>query len=145
MPKRFKVKNNLPGNSVVNEERLKKVSLDSIKDEKVNHENSLKFAQKAFEKSKSKLKDLFDNATADIELERVEKHLKRVENKMKTKKQNKANRDTIENVANAAQNSPEKKRRRRFKRKYLQPQPNKTRRRRTKRTAVNVDHMRRSD
>ena len=100
IPKRFQVKNNLPGNYLLNEERLKLVSIQSIKDEKQNHENSVKSANVTFEKLKSRLKDIFDAVTAQEELKRLVKHLDKVKNHMKYKKHKKIVRDTSVTIAN---------------------------------------------
>ena len=90
------MKNNLPGNSAINEERLNKVSIESIQDEKASHENILKSSKTTFEKTKSQLKQLFDHESAELELKRVGIHLKKLENKLKHQKQKKVQRDTIE-------------------------------------------------
>ena len=201
IPKRFQVKNNLPGNFEVNEQRLKTVSIQSIKDEKLNHENSLKAANASFEVSKSKFKSVFGAATVKEELERLFKHLDRVKRELKHKKRNKVIRDTSVTLVSdddaqisahtngdstnitlvsdddaqisthvdpnttslilacddhaqisAHNNSAgvtlvsdddtqviaHKKKKRRFKRKYLQPQPKRKRRRRRHKTSTNV-------
>ena len=182
IPKCFKVKNSLPGNFELNEARLKAVSIESIKDEKKNHENSLKSAKIVFEKAKLKLKDVFDDATAESELERIIEHIRKLKSKLHAKKNKKIERDTSdvtivvddgiqvaahrndrENTSDvtivdddgnqvAAHNydrerntsdvtivsddgtqvAAHKKKKRRFKRIYLQPQPKKIRRRRRK-------------
>ena len=136
IPKRFKVKNNLPGNPELNERRLNEVSIQSIQDEKRNHENSLKAANADFEKAKSKLYNMFDVTIADDELKRVFEHVDKVKIRMKQKKNKKIVRDTSvvtlasdDDAQNRAHKS-KKKKRRKFKRIYLQPQPKRKRRRR---------------
>ena len=89
IPKRFKVKNNLPGNPELNERRLNEVSIQSIQDEKRNHENSLKAANADFEKAKSKLYNMFDVTIADDELKRVFEHVDKVKIRLKQKKNKK--------------------------------------------------------
>ena len=136
IPKRFKVKNNLPGNPELNERRLNEVSIQSIQDEKRNHENSLKAANADFEKAKSKLYNMFDVTIADDELKRVFEHVDKIKIRMKQKKNKKIVRDTSvvtlasdDDAQNRAHKS-KKKKRRKFKRIYLQPQPKRKRRRR---------------
>ena len=102
IPKRFKVKNNLPGNFAVNEERLKLVSIESIKDEKVNHENSLKSVKVIFVQYQSKLKEVFDDEIARLELKRVEKHVQKVKKKLQSKKSKKRARDQPKNAQTVA-------------------------------------------
>ena len=92
IPKCFKVKNSLPGNFESNEARLKAVSIESIKDEKKKHENSLKSAKIVFEKAKLKLKDVFDDATAESELERIFEHIRKLKSKLHAKKNKKIER-----------------------------------------------------
>ena len=55
IPKSFRLKNNLPGNSTVNGERIKNVSRDAIKDEKHKHFNNLEWSRTEFNKQKCKL------------------------------------------------------------------------------------------
>ena len=95
IPKSFKLKNNLPGNPIKNQERLDKVSTESILDEKVKHENILKAAQLQFEKSKVKLSEVFDTESADKELKRVEEHMRKIRRKLKEKKSKKGSVSTF--------------------------------------------------
>ena len=182
IPKRFQVKNNLPGNFQVNEQRLKAVSIQSIKDEKLNHENSLKSAKAAFDVSKLKFKNVFDAATVNVELERLFKHLDKLKKELKHKKMKKVNRDAsvtlvcdddvqilahkdddtasvtlvLDDDAQIPAHTEDvditsvtlvpdddtpvpthKKKKRRFKRKYLQPQPKRKRRRKKQENTIN--------
>ena len=137
IPKSFKLKNNLPGNPIENQKRLDKVSIASIIDEKVKHENILKAAQVQFVKSKLKLNEVFDTESAEKELERVDEHLKKIRRKLNDKKAKKINRDTEKQgepsqAENVSGEETIPKRRRKFRRKYLQPQPKRIRKRRTR-------------
>ena len=138
IPKSFKLKNLLPGNSTANQERLDKVSFESITDEKNKHENVLKAAQAQFEISKLKIRKVFGAEAADKELERVNEHLSKVTKKLKERKSKKTIRDTEKQKESApvTENEIRSKRKRRFKRKYLQPQPKRTRRRRRRQTIL---------
>ena len=89
IPKSFKVNTVLPGVKEVNQERFDKVSFECIKDEKFRHENVLKAAKLEFEKSKSKLVELFDSDAAEREIKRLEEHLEKIRAKLRTKKQRK--------------------------------------------------------
>ena len=60
IPKSFQLKANLPGDQNANQQRLNKVSFETINDEKIKHENVLKAAKTQFEISKNKLNEVFD-------------------------------------------------------------------------------------
>jgi hypothetical protein len=146
IPKCFKVKNTLPGNSKVNEVKLKKVSLECMKEELEKNANVFRAAIKEFEKNEVKVREVFDHKDADSEMKRVKEHLKRIKWKIDVKKKKKVNRDleqpidTVDaldqdndienNVEGNNSTLPERKKKRKFKRKYLQPQPKRKRRRR---------------
>ena len=141
IPKSFKVNTVLPGVKEVNQERFDKVSFECIKDEKFRHENVLKAAKLEFVKSKSKLVELFDSDAAEREIKRLEEHLEKIRVKLRTKKAKKTIRDTqknenYSNVTLAADDGvslqAHKKRKRKFRRIYLQPQPKKRRKRKSR-------------
>ena len=52
IPKSFRLKNNIPGNSRINQNRLKNVSVQAISDEKESHANKLKVVKTEFEKAR---------------------------------------------------------------------------------------------
>ena len=107
IPKRFKLKNNLPGNSRVNQERLDAVSLKSILDEKLKQVSILKTAKIEFEKVKKIVKELFNKDDAVSVIERVEAHLYRISKKLSSKKSNKAQRLLENDVTNETNDSEE--------------------------------------
>ena len=79
IPKSFKVNKEIPGNQVKNQEKLDKVSLEAVRDEKERQSNILKSVETDLEKSKRKLKQLFDPEAEKEELKRLGKHLRKVE------------------------------------------------------------------
>ena len=95
IPKSFKINVSLPGVKVLNQERLDRVSFESIKDEKIKHESVLKDVNVEFEKYKVKLSELFDTNAAEKELKLVEEHRERIKGRMKIKKAKKVFRDSI--------------------------------------------------
>ena len=138
IPKSFKVNSKLPGVKAVNQDRLDKVSFECVKDEKVRHETILKASKLEFQKSKDKLENLFDAFAIEREVKRVDEHLQRIRKKLNAKKEKKILRDTKnnENSANVTLVTDDdqrfqahRKKKRRFRRIYLQPQPRKTRKR----------------
>ena len=138
IPKSFKVNSKLPGVKAVNQDRLDKVSFECVKDEKVRHETILKASKLEFQKSKDKLENLFDAVAIEREVKRVDEHLQRIRKKLNAKKEKKILRDTKnnENSANVTLVTDDdqrfqahRKKKRRFRRIYLQPQPRKTRKR----------------
>ena len=94
IPRSFKLKSKLPGIKALNQQRLDKVSFESIKDEKERHLTILKASKFQFEKSKNKLRTLFDNDATEREMTRVEEHLEKIRRNMSAKKANKIFRDT---------------------------------------------------
>ena len=78
VPKCFKVKNNLPGNKAKNQEKLNKVIIESMKDEKIRHLNMLKGAKTEFDKKKKQIGNIFAVEVVNIELERLNIHLQNV-------------------------------------------------------------------
>jgi hypothetical protein len=140
IPSNFKLRNALPGNKNINQEKLNKISFETIKDEKQRHANILIGAEAEFNKSKNKLKNFFDEETVISELSRLDKHLKNVEKlnlKSKDKKFNNLLGDPLPDIPDVTlasddenhSNAHKQKKKRKFKRRYLQPQPKKSRRR----------------
>ena len=68
IPTKFKLKNSLPGNKIEVQEKLNKVSFESMMDEKKNHVNTLKGANLEFEKCKSQLVQVLDAENVTLEL-----------------------------------------------------------------------------
>ena len=144
IPKSFRLKNNIPGNSRINQNRLKNVSVQAISDEKESHANKLKVVKTEFEQSKKNLAKVFSESDVKKEEFCINKHLQKVRNDKKRIKEKKLGRDTAENngdvnsdrveeiVAEEVDVQPRVRRRRKFKRKYLQPQPKRNRRKRSK-------------
>ena len=136
IPSNFKLKNTLPGNTNANQEKLNKISFESINDEKQKHSNILIGANIEFEKAVKQLKHVFDDDKAAKEFEKIQKHLKRVEksnHRQKTKKFNHLTKNagvTLASDDDASLEAHKQKRKRKFKRRYLQPQPKKQRKRR---------------
>ena len=140
IPLNVKLKNTLPGNKNQNQEKLDQISLESIIDEKQRHVNILKAAKSAFEKSKSSLKEHFTPEEEEVEINRLNKHLESVcrsniNGKDKKIQQLLEKPDCTDvtlvhddDAQTKAHKSTQTKRRR-FKRRYLQPQPKKRRRR----------------
>ena len=84
IPKRFHIKNNLPGDKLETQKQLDLASFISIESEKNVNENKLKLLVEQFERLKGQLVVHFSpNAVID-ETNRLEKHLKKVE-KFKSK------------------------------------------------------------
>ena len=157
IPSSFKLKNTLPGSKVSNQEKLNKISFESICEEKQKHSNTLIGVKKEFDKCIKQLEQVFDEEKAATELKNVQKHLRKIENlnqKQKKKKfdnliknadvtiasddgislpahrNERANVTTVsdDGVPSPALNSI-RKRKRKFKRRYMQPQPKKHRKR----------------
>ena len=70
IPSNFKLKNTLPGNTNANQEKLNKISFESINDEKQKHSNILIGANIEFEKAVKQLKHVFDDDKAAKEFEK---------------------------------------------------------------------------
>ena len=168
IPSSFKLKNTLPGSKVINQEKLNKISFESICEEKQKHSNILIGVKKEFDKCIKQLENVFDEEKAATELKNVQKHLRKIENlnqKQKKKKfdnliknadvtiasddgislpahrNERADVTTVsdDGVPPPALNSI-KKRKRKFKRRYMQPQPKKHRKRRRNTTGFLKKH-----
>ena len=150
IPKSFRIKNTIPGNKQINQGRIDQISMEAIDDERANQINKLEFENIEFENQKKGLEGVFSKDAASEEIKRVEKHIERVK-KLKSESHEKkiANYNNIENAHNddtemehpddlymglerIFQENGNPKRRRRFKRKYLQPQMKKIRKRKSK-------------
>ena len=146
IPKSFRLKNSLPGNNQVNQDRIDKICKDAMKDEVNKHINKLNWARAEFESSEKKLKDVFDEVDADKEAKRVKKHIEKVKKERMNKQARKLPNSNDEDAqANDEEINPpssnQAKRRRRFKRKFLQPQPKKTRRRKSNSEALQPENI----
>ena len=154
IPKSFRLKNSIPGNKQVNQVRLDQLSKAAISDEWENHINKLEFAQTEFVNQKKGLEKVFSEDAASDEIKRVEKHIERVK-KLRREEQEKKiasyrNKDVSEEtdddmeqpddlyvgLKRIFQEDGKPRRKRRFKRRYLQPQPKKTRKRKSKSISV---------
>ena len=104
------------------------------------HENNLVMAETEFERYKEDLAKVFDEKAVMEEIKRVEKHMEKIRKERKNKHEKKLpSDDAIEDLddngnivdgINPAQ--VRVRRKRRFKRKYLQPQPKRVRKRKPK-------------
>ena len=83
IPKRFHIKNNLPGNKSETQKQLDIASFISIKCEKCDYEIKLQNTIGEFEHLKHRLNNLFTPSAVIVETKRLEKHLKKVENAKK--------------------------------------------------------------
>jgi hypothetical protein len=94
IPKSFKIKKEIPGNKTKNQQRLDKISLEAVFDEKERQINVLKTVLIEFTKLKKKLKNLFEPEAEENELKRLEKHL----NKIRTEEAKRKNQKSIRDV-----------------------------------------------
>ena len=146
IPKSFKVKVSVPGNQRINQDRFDKVSIEAMDDEKQKHVNKLNWARAEFAKLKEDLFKQFDEEGANSEIKRVEKHIKKISNERLKCQERKLPKDaTIVDLdvngnemdeegpaeSSVTPDSNKVKRRRRFKRRYLQPQPKRSRKRKS--------------
>ena len=153
IPKSFRLKNNLPGNKEVNQVRIDQISIQTICDEKENHINKLGVLKNEFVNKKKDLEKVFSEDAASEEIARVEKHIERVKQLRSEIQENKiANyRNSEYSVRNDDMEQHDDlylgleqlfkeggKKRRRFKRKYLQPQLKKRRKRKSKPVESNL-------
>jgi hypothetical protein len=114
----------------------------AISDEKESHIEELKKVKAEFEKAKSALLEIFEPEAATNELKRVNKHMEKVKEERKRKHDKKLpnadHNDVLEENFNQTIETENvtppgrAKKRRRFKRIYLQPQPKKSRKRKRK-------------
>ena len=79
IPKRFHIKNNLPGDKLETQKQLDLASFISIESEKNVNENKLKLLVEEFERLKEQLVVYFSPEAVIIETNKLEKHLKKVE------------------------------------------------------------------
>jgi hypothetical protein len=93
IPKSFKIKKDIPGNQLKNQQKLDQISLEAVYDEKERQSNVLKSVLIEFEKLKRKLRTLFDPEAEENELKRLGKHLNKIEKEEEKKKNQKCNRD----------------------------------------------------
>ena len=73
------MKNTLPGNFRINQERIDKISYDAIIYEREQHKNKLEWARAEFEKVKKELFEVFEKEHANNEVKRIENHMRKVE------------------------------------------------------------------
>ena len=147
IPKSFRIKNTIPGNKQINQARINQISLEAIGDERANQINKLESENVEFENQKKGLEGVFSKDAASEEIKRVEKHIERVKKlKSETHEKKITNYNNIENdntemehpddlymgLERIFQENGNPKRRRRFKRKFLQPQMKKIRKRKSK-------------
>jgi hypothetical protein len=135
------LKNTLPGNSRVNQNRIEKVCNDAIIDEKEQQKKKLKWACAEFEKSKEEIFNVFQEEKGKQEIKRVKNHMREIRIKKNSVQENKLPNDVVEFATTEALpegGNPDKdtpvtkpKKKRRFKRKFLQPQPKRSRKRRS--------------
>ena len=71
IPKSFKISKEIPGNLKLNQQKLDKVSLEAVGDEKERQLNIRNSIGREFEKEKKKLKQVF-GSNAEFELKRWE-------------------------------------------------------------------------
>ena len=135
------LKNTLPGNLRTNQERIDKISNDAIVDEREQHKNKLNWARAEFDKAKNELFEVFEEEHAKKEVKRIENHMRKVKIRRKEKQEKKL--PSCSDKTASTDDLPEgwnniftvtNKRRRRFKRKYNQPQPKRTRKHRSSNT-----------
>ena len=69
IPKSFRLKNSLPGNHQVNQERIDQTCKAAMSDEVNKHKNKLNWARAEFENYEKKLKDVFNEVDAKNECE----------------------------------------------------------------------------
>ena len=146
IPKSFKIKNSLPGNNKANQTRLENISIQAIIDEKQKHGDKLVRVRAEFEKNKRDLVKVFDDSKhVESEVKRVEVHMRKIKTKRIKTQEKKLPRNDTNDDRNEISSREEEltvatpakvKRKRRFRRRYLQPQPKKIRKRRSERTEV---------
>ena len=93
IPKAFLLKNNIPGNKVENERRIRDISQNAMIYEKEKHQNNYDKFRVDLETAKDNLKNQFSQEIVVSELNRFEKHLSKIEMEMAKKKQKKMFRD----------------------------------------------------
>jgi hypothetical protein len=147
IPKSFQIKKFLPGDQKVNQERFDKISNDCINDEKVAHTNKLNWARAEFCKIKSELNKVFSDDAVISETKRLEKHMQKISIERRKIQESKLQRNQfLDDNSNIVvcddeslpdgwnnlfvTNQEKSKKKRRFRRKWLQPQPKKMRKRR---------------
>ena len=79
IPKRFHIKNNLPGCKLETQKQLDLASFLSVESERDLHKNNLEFTNQRFDQLKEHLYELFSPEAAFEEIKRLEKHLKKIE------------------------------------------------------------------
>ena len=89
------LKNNIPGNKVENERRIREISQNAMIYEKVKHQNNYEKFRDDLETAKNNLKNQFSQEIVVSELNRFEKHLSKIETEMVKKKQKKIVRDEV--------------------------------------------------
>ena len=91
IPTNFQLKNTLPGNRNIDQEKLDKISFESMVDEKQKHSNILIGANLEFEKNKELLRNVLNAEKAESELLNLKKHLEKVHGRNSRKKNRKFN------------------------------------------------------
>ena len=93
IPKSFKIRTEIPGNKATKKQKLDKVSLEAVYDEKERQSNVLKSVNSDFIKLKRKLKQLFNSEAEQEELNLLGKHLNQIEAEEVKRKNTKNIRD----------------------------------------------------
>ena len=62
IPKSFRIKNNLPGNTITNQKRIENVCFEAISDEKEKHLQKANWARAEFDKVSGDLENVFDES-----------------------------------------------------------------------------------
>ena len=139
------MKNTLPGNSKQNQNRIKNISFEAMKDEQNKHINQRNAARAEFIRIVKDMETVFDKNGIESELKRAEKHMRKVKQQKELSQlkklpqeyvinQENQNIDNTSDVTLASDDGHQieahkKRKSRRFRRKYLQPQPRRSRKR----------------
>ena len=93
IPKCFLLKNNIPGNKVENERRIREISQNAMIYELEKHQTNCEKFRKDLETAKDNLKNKFSQEIVVSELNRFENHFSKIRLEMGKKKQKKILRD----------------------------------------------------
>lgn len=156
IPKCFRIKICLPGNQKQNENRIEKVSIEAMKDEHSKHINQLNAARVEFSRIVKDMDKVFNIDEKESELKRVMKHMGKVKHQKEITQMkklplnlNEGNQDNdveatfingtgdVTLVPDDGQQIKAHKKKRSFRRRYLQPQPRRSRNRPKPRQSVN--------
>ena len=141
VPKGFRIKVDLPGDKSKNQEKLDKLSTEIMEEELAKLRDKKLELTESFSNATNVMKSVFDMSQFESNVIRVKNHMDKIGRKKQSNHMKKIHRDVNllhvpaqsavfenENVIN-----DKHKKKRRFKRKYLQPKPK--RRRKRKRSA----------